>query len=206
MALGKQYKDDGSKLYVLKPVNKDEKKNKVEPHFEVSEKNNGKWEVTRKETRVSGDLFKVELRESEYEGIKYKSVVLGFRDTSSSVKETYLVDLRFNIASRNLFNMLASLKSFDNLSLSYYQADNGYDRFSLRQGEKLVNWKYEIKDLPKPIEATFKGQVMRDYSPVDELFEKELTALAQLLGRPAAKSATPASEPVEATPAEGAPF
>lgn len=198
MALGKQYKDDGSKVYVLRPTNKNEKKEKVPVHFDVFEKKDGKWVKTREETRVSGDLFKLEIKEFEFEKVVTKSVTIGLKDYAN--KETYLVDTRFNIPARSLYNMLISLTTnFDNLSLSIYNREhngNEYDAFSLRQGQELVPWKYKIADLPKAIETTFKGQVMRDYTPIDEFFEKELIELSNRLAKRPAKSVAQESAPV----------
>jgi len=206
MALGKQYKNDGSKVYVLKPQSKDDKGNRVPPHFAVYEKVDGKWVKTREETRVSGDLFKVEIKEFEFDKVKTKSVTVGLRDEQS--KEAYLLDLRFTKATRNLYNMLASLTdNFSNLSVSLYSKEyqgKEYDTYSLRQGDSLVPWKYKQADLPKPIEVTFKGQVQRDYTPIDEIFEKELQELATRLSRrapaPAVSTPSTASTPTEPLP------
>lgn len=180
MALGKQNQNSDGKLYILRPTTKDAQKNKVDPHFSVLEKIDGAWKETRKEGNVSGDLFKVEIKEVNLPKGKFKTITLGLRDKTSN--EAYLVDLRFNLTSRNLFNMLASLNNFDGLSISYYQGKNGYDRYSLRQADTLVPWKYKIEELPKPIEVIFKGETQRDYTPVDDLFEKELNTIAAKLG------------------------
>lgn len=192
MALGQRNNgSDDTKLLILKPVNKNDKGEKVDPHFQVSEKIDGKWTVTREETRVSGDLYKVEVKEQEWKENKYKTISIGLKDRDA--KESYLLDLRFNMTSRNLFNMLSTLtSSFSGLSISYYLGKNGYERFSLRQGDTLVPWKYGIADLPKPEEVTFKGKVQRDYSAIDNLFEKELNELAKRLGSaPKTKAVTP---------------
>jgi hypothetical protein len=196
MALSNGNGNNGSSsLIILKPVNKDENKNKVEPYFSVTRKVDGKWK-TGSETfnKVSGSLSKVEVKEQEFNKVKYKTVGVYLKDG----EETYLLDLRFSITTRNLFNMLATLTAFDNLSVSYYQDKNGYDRFSLRQNDAFVNWKYSAEQLPKPIEVTFKGAVQRDYTPIDEIFEKELVELNARVssGKPA--KSKPASTPAPA--------
>lgn len=218
MALGKTGGGtSGYKVYILKPVSKDKEGKPCEAHFSVTENVDNKWVVTGQETAVTGDLYKVEVKANSFSKdgreIKFDSVTLGLVDEDK--KEKYIVDLRFNLPSRTLFNMVANLKRFNNLKLSYYTGNNGYDRFSLRQDDVFVEWKYKIEELPKPLEVTFRGEIQRDFSPVDDLFKKELAAIAgKLSGGPrqsapaSNESSAPKSNPAPTTkaPDEDVPF
>jgi len=191
MALGNSGGNTGT-LFILKIVDKDKEKKKVAPHFSITKKVDGKWTVQPETVnRVSGNLSKIEIKEQEYKGDKYNTVSLYLRDGD----ESYLIDLRFNLPSRSLFNSFASLESYDNLSVTVYENKSGYTALGLWQGEKMAKWKYKLDELPVPDAVTFKGKEMHDYTKVDEFFTKVLQEIAGKLGGSQKKVATnPASE------------
>ena len=188
-------------LVILKPVSQDAEGKKVEPHFAVSRKDptTGKFVKTQEVvSMVAGNLKSVKVTNESYQNSDYKKVVVLLEDEVS--KESYLLDLRFNMGTRNLFNMLATLNSGEDIKISYYTAKNGYDRYSVRQSDNLVEWKHSFDALPKPTEVTFKGKVQRDYTVLDELFEKELLALnTRLGGKASASKPTGQAKVAEAT-------
>ena len=197
MALGNSGGNTGT-LFILKVVDKDKDKKKVPPHFSITKKVDGKWTLQAETVnRVSGNLSKIEIKEQEYKGDKYNTVSLYLRDGD----ESYLIDLRFNLPSRSLFNSFASLESYDNLSVTVYENKSGYTALGLWQGEKMVKWKYKLDELPVPDAVTFKGKEMHDYTKVDDFFTKVLQEIAGKLGGSQNRVATNAAS--EAAPASG---
>lgn len=179
MALGNNSGKGSTPLIVLKVVDKDKDKKKISPHFSVSRKVDGKYAVQAEQyNRVSGTLSRIDIKEQEWKGDKYNTISLYLKDSD----ETYLVDLRFNLPSRSLFNGLASLESYDNVSITVYENKSGYMAFGLWQGDKMVKWKYKLDELPTPDAVTFKGKEMHDYSKVDDFFTKVLQEISGKLG------------------------
>lgn len=199
MALGHTNSNTGT-LFILKVVEKDEQKKKVEPYFSITKKVDGKWEKQKETvTRVSGNLKRIELEEKEWQGDKYHVVALYIEDG----EETYLVDLRFNIPSRSLFNSLASLESYQNIAVSVYQNKSGYTSLGLWQDDKLAKWKYKMDELPEPAEVMFKGKKMHDYSKVDEFFLNVLKEISGKLGGSSKRAKAASQSEAAAAPAAG---
>lgn len=180
MALGHQNKNSTNPLIVLKFTDKDKDKKKVPPHFAVFRKNaDGKYvNEGEKHTRVSGNLYRLDIKENEWQGDKYHTVAVFLKDG----EEAYSLDFRFTIASRGLFNTLLSLESFDNISITTYEGKNGYPAIGVWQNDKMVKWKFKLDELPAPETVKFKGKEMNDYTKVDDFFVKELSVLAGKLG------------------------
>lgn len=189
MALGKSNDQLNGKLYVLRIKNniKDKETGKeipLLPHqFEVSEKIDGKWVVSPNlETRVSGDLVKIEVEDKEYEGNPYKAFKFFLRDGD----ETYLLDLRSTMVSRNLFNSILALNKFEQVQISLYSKkskkdEKEYTNISLWQDGVMVKGKFSLDEIPKPEEVKNKqGKIiLRQYGEVDEFFAKNLIALSK---------------------------
>lgn len=198
MALGSNNNKSSGPLYVLKVVDKDKDKKKVPPHFSVSKKVDGKFQV-QKETynRVSGNLTRIDIKEQEWKGDKYNTVSLYLKDG----EDMYLVDLRFNLPSRSLFNSLAALESYSDVAVTVYENKSGYTALGLWQGETLVKWKYKLDELPQPDGVVFKGKTQYDYSKVDEFFVKVLQEIAGKLGG-SQKTVKSTEKPTEAAGAD----
>lgn len=199
MALGNNNNNNAT-LFILKVVEKDEEKKKVSPFFSVSRKVDGKYQKESQVTRVSGNLYRIDVRNEEYQGTPYITVNLFLRDG----EESYLLDLRMNIATRGLFNSIFSLENYEGLSFTVYQNNRGYTSLGLWQGETMVKWKHKIDELPQPKEVTFKGKKMHDYTEVDEFFAKELRVISDKFGGSKA-SKTKTSNTSTPTPLAGAP-
>lgn len=172
MALGKSNSNTASgPLFILKPVSKDENKQSVPAHFKVQKKTEDGYEDQPDVTSVSGNVVRVDIKSREYKGVITKSVNLILRDGD----ETYIVDLRSNIASRNLFNALLSLTTGENVNVSFYTSKkSGYPQFSLRQNDQLVDWKYEKDEFPQPVKVVFRGVEQSDFTPTEEFFFEKL--------------------------------
>jgi hypothetical protein len=202
MALKRQNSFAGGKLFVLRLKTKDAQGKNVAPYFDVLEKNgDNKYVSTSTTDYVSGKAVKLELKEKEWEGEKYKVANLFLSDN----KDLYLLDLRFNMLGRSLFNSLLSLTTYNNLSISVYNRKDKtddkkeYPAVSLRQNDELVNWKFGLDELPKPVSVTFKGKTMNDYSDVDEFFASRLEELAKLVNGATPTATAAATETVAAT-------
>jgi hypothetical protein len=197
MAYGKKTGGNSDyKLLVFRLKNKDENSKELVPNlFQVSEKVNDEW-VAKKEmvSNVSGNLTKLELDTKEYNNEPYKVIKLFLQDEES--KETYLIDLRYGRLTRNLFNSLLALESFDNLEISNYAKESKsdgktYPNISLWQraagAEKgtLIKGKFNLKEIPPAEEVKDKkGKVIkRDYAEVDDFFEKHLKEFSEKIGK-----------------------
>ncbi len=181
MGLSNGRETNNGALVFLNPRAKNAKGEKVSPHFEVARVVDGKITKTEETaTQVNGNLVKIEFKEREFKGIKNKHVVLYIRDDAAN--ETYSLDLTYNLPSRSLFNGLAGMQSFDNISVSYYESKKGYATYALQQNGERVDWKFKLEELPQPIKVMFKGKEQSDFQPLDDFFEKELQEVVKRLG------------------------
>ena len=140
--LGKPKQNNGE-LIILKLKTTDPEKKPTPVHFEITRKKDDKWVVAGETKDVSGDITKIELYEKEYEGQVTPLVKVYLEDAEAS--ETYLIDLRYNMLSRNLFNSLLSLTSFGGVSIGVYDRKVGektYPSISVKQNDKRVDSKY----------------------------------------------------------------
>lgn len=216
MALGTSQFSNSGPLLFLSARSKDKNKQDVPPHFEVGRPND-KGEIVNDAatvTNVSGDLFKLEIKERTFEDNVTKEAVLYLRDTitnedGSTRKESYRLPIRFGIAGRGFFNRLAALTEkgdFTRLQIDYYRNKAGYDNFGLKQNKENVSWKFANEALPKPLEIKHPttGKVLqRDYTEINSVFEKELLAIAAKVNKtkPAEQEAAAKNEPAKvATP------
>lgn len=184
MALGNNNQNNG-KLYILKIRTQDEQKQSIPPTFDVLEKGEENWSVTANETQVAGNLTKLDLEKRDnpkVPGEQYDVIKMYLNDEEKD--ETYLLDLRFNLLSRSLFNSLLSLEEFDNLKISLYESKKGektYPAISLRRGDEMVRWKHDLKSLPEVEEIKDKkgNVVKRVYDELNEFYVTELNAFAE---------------------------
>ena len=185
MALGNTNQPQSNrKLLILKLKSKDENEVSMIPNlFQISEKVNEKWTPREQlEARVSGNLTKIELSEGDWNKKKYGIVKLYLEDPATD--ELYLLDMRYNSLSRNLFNSLLALESFENLSISNYKTKSPkdgkeYANISLWQGDKMIKGKNPLDSIPKPEVIKNKaGEVIsRDFTDVDNFIKAQLVEL-----------------------------
>lgn len=203
MALGNNQYTNNGPLYLLTPRSKDKNKQDVPPHFEIAHYEGDQVvKEDRTVTSVGGDLFKVEFKQREFEGNVTEDAVFYLRDKSAGEGgESYRVPIRFGTSGRSLFNAFASLADkddFSNLQLDYYRSKKGYDSYGLKQNGEKVSWKYELKDMPQPIEIKHpvSGKVLqRDYSAINDFLKAELLKIAAKVNK---GGTTPASTPAKA--------
>lgn len=173
-------------FFVLKIVDKDQDKKRVSPHFVVKAKENEQWVNVKHErpiTNVKGDLIKVEVVEREFNGNPYKAIHIFLRDAKAG--ETYMLDVRINMATQGLFNSLFNLSAFSNVEVSVYTTekdDKKYTSVGVRQNGEQVKWKYGKDELPKVKKIPVKNKPdVIDSSDLDEFLEKELLNLGERL-------------------------
>lgn len=200
--LGNKHRQNDNELIILKLKTADAEKRPVPVHFEISKKVDGKWGAVGDTKDVSGDITKIELYTREWEGVETPLVKIFIEDAEA--KETYLLDLRYNMLSRNLFNTLLSLTSFEGVSIGVYERkkeEKTFPAVSVKQDGKLVNWKYKIDELPKVETVRVGKKDITNFDNLNDFFIEELKKLSELVkGAPAPvakKPAAPAPEPEE---------
>lgn len=198
--LGNDNQNDNSKLFILKIKTQDAEKHKIDPCFQISEKNKetGKWATTGTVTSVSGDLTRLEIKEHEYLGEKYNSISAYLKDNDT--QEMYLLDLRMNLLSRSLCNSFLGLTDYTGLKISLYtNKKNGYPAISVRSHGELAHWAYALTDVPTVDEIKDKkgNVVKRDYSDLDNFYIEKLRELSARLNSHESAPAKPATKPVQ---------
>lgn len=189
--LGNKNQNTG-KLFVLKPKTQDADKKKLDtPVFEVREKNEtGQWVISKTVSFVSGLLTRADIKENDWEGTKYFTVSLYFKDSAED--EMYLTEWRLGMLSRAVFNSLLNADLSKEVKIGLYTSKKGYPSASVRQGEDLINWKYSLDEVPAPEEVKFKGKIQRDYTETDNFFVEKLRELsARLAGNSSSAPAAP---------------
>lgn len=169
-----------NELIILKIRTTDDLKSPTPVHFEVSKKVGDKWSAVAETKEVSGTITKVETYEREWEGVVTPLVKVYLEDAEA--KESYLLDLRYNMLSRNLFNTLLSLESFDGVKIGVYERKKGdktYPAVSVRQNDQLVNWKYKIEELPAIEKVQVGKKEITNFDNLNDFFIEELKGLGE---------------------------
>lgn len=198
---------DGN-LIVLKPKHQDADKKPVKPHFEVRGKDEtGEWVDMGQYDRFSGNLKRIVPKVKEYKKdgkvIDAKDIVGIFLEDG---EDTYMLELTYKISTRNLFNRFLNLETFENLEISYWRDDKGYDVMTLRQNDQVVKAKYYKKNeftkegeelLPETRKVKVNKVEVTDSTELDEFFKAKLEELnSKVAGHkvyeaPAVKAAEP---------------
>lgn len=180
MAYGENTNSGNKKFFNFKIKTKesvDGKDVKVAPYFQVDTKVGEEYVVQPTKPKfVSGNLTRVKLGSYEYEGENIDTIQLYLEDAG----EVYNVDLRFNLISRNIFNSLFNLDSFENLNFSLYEnkTEKGvFPAVSIKQNDSRVDWKYKLDELPKIKKVKVGKKEAIDSSELDEFFLKHLEEL-----------------------------
>lgn len=179
-----------NKLFILKIKTKDAEKKDIPPVFAISEKVDDKWQQTKENKDVCGDLVKIETEKREWEGNEYDTIKVYLED--KEVQETYLLDLRQNLLSRNIFNTLLGLKDYSNVSISLYEnkkGDKTYPAVSVKQAGARTEWKFKLEDLPKIKKVKVGKKEVTDSTELDQFFIEKLNELGEALKKqPAPKT------------------
>lgn len=205
MALGKPNHSD-AKAVSLKLKLKEGANFLDVPYFEITEKQGDKYVPVGKERDVDGALVGLTTRKGEYEGSPIYNAKLELLD--QRVGEKYYVE--FGLGSsvgRNLANSILNVSDFGSIKIGLYGQTNKvtgktYPAASLRQGfdEEIVRWKFDPKETDelKPIEVTFKGKLVKDYSKAEEFLFDKLAEFGKTIKRPeAAAQSAPVAAPKE---------
>jgi hypothetical protein len=187
MALGNNNSNDNNTLIFLKSVGA---KKAVDfngkdgvPYFEVSKKIEGEWKSVAKVDRFSGKIrsVKVGLR-FDPNNKKHEKLIEEYgNDTSIKVEvedaaanEVYVWKTGLTVASRGLFNRMFSLDNLENVEVSFWKNQAGFDTFSLRQNGEVVKWKYDNKDCPPTKKVKVKGKEITDTEDLDAFFVEKI--------------------------------
>jgi len=217
MALGKSNQFPQGKAYSLKLQLKDGKSFLDCARFAIQDKVDGEYKDVGYETDISGNLFKIEMRQWEYEGKTNRSFKLGLRDSikkpdGKTESEAYFVEvpLGSNLA-RGLANSILNLQAFDNVQIGLYSQTNRetkkvYPAVALRQGEAkdTVKWKYDSKMegtlLPGPRIYEGPDGPAKDFKKQEIFLFERLTEFAKVVE--AAQSKTKNAVREETSPTE----
>jgi hypothetical protein len=179
MALGRNGNIDG-KLIILQARLKDADGNKTKPYFSISDKVDGSW-VQRSETtdRFSGTLKKFLVKTKDvYRDGKVVDKMNLLDVYVEDGDETYLASFTFKISTRGLMNRLLNLTSPENVQISLWQDDKGYEVLTLRQNDQVVKAKYSKEEVPSPPEVKIRGSLVRDYFEVDQFFIDKINSFS----------------------------
>lgn len=160
-----------------------------EPFFQISRKIEGQWTPDGRENVFSGTLLSVvtekrykEDSEKDKDNIeKYGNPwVLKVEVVDPDAGETYVWKTGLTIASRTAANSLLGVNLGDQIQIAIGKKKSGYDSFFIRRvvdgraEEKTIPWTYELNDVPKAAETTFKNKIMRDYTEVDDFYVEKI--------------------------------
>lgn len=197
--LGSKNGNSNGKLVVLKIKTKDAEDKAVPPYFSVSRKVDGKFKEVAQENRFGGRLkeFKLEKytwEEQENDVIKvFLEDEVEDEDTGELEKETYLLDLRFNLLSRNLLNTLVGLSKGDYIDISLYEKTSKkdgkvYPAISVWKDGELAQWKFRLEELPPVAEVKVGKKVVRDYEELNSFYLAAIEKFnAQVVTEPVAE-------------------
>lgn len=163
-------------LSILKPkLRDDEKKDIVKPYLEIIQKDDhGKWVVTGKTSGVTGRIKRVAHVDKEYtkdgKPQKYSFVEVYIEDAT----DTYKIDFSYKIATRTLFSRLLSLTDGENVEISLWRDDKGFEVWSAKQNGVNIPRKYVKDDLPEVKEVDDGTQIIKLYGPLNKFFKDEL--------------------------------
>jgi hypothetical protein len=182
MALGKRTNENLNFL-ILKVKSKDADGKQVPPYFQVTKKVDGNWVVQEEEpTNVSGQIVKVEKAVTKFNNEEIPRINLYLRDG----EDLYLLELRYTMLSRSILNSLLSLEDISKtVEISLYVNKKSYASVFVQAGGKPLSWKFSLDEQPKPEVVKFKGKEQRDFTAVDNFFEKETLEWANILLQPA---------------------
>lgn len=169
-------------LIILTPKTRDAENKEIDAYFEVKRRGENGNFITADETvkKVSGDIKSLSIKDYEYNDTVTSKVKLVLVDKTAD--ETYLVDMKFNILNRSIFNALLNLEQLNNVSISLYRNKKGYNAAFVAQNEQSVGWKYSLEDLPKPTEIIHPKTnkvISRDFTELDEFYILKLKEWAE---------------------------
>jgi hypothetical protein len=75
-------------------------------------------------------------------------------------------------------NRLLNLTSPENVQISLWQDDKGYEVLTLRQNDQVVKAKYSKEEVPSPPEVKIRGSLVRDYFEVDQFFIDKINSFS----------------------------
>jgi len=185
MALNKNSNGDfeGGKFISLRLKTQDKDRKPINPVLSSQEKNEDTGEFVDGEdyTSVTGDIKWVEITEREFNGDKKKSAKILLTDNG----EAYLLEIRFNILGRNIFNQLLGLDDPKAVQIGVYKNKKGYNASYVKQNGESVKWKFDYADIPKGVEINNPrtgARISTDFGDVDDFFVAELTGWIEELG------------------------
>jgi len=187
-----------NKLIVLNSRHLDESKNPIPPHFTKSEKGeDGLWSEIGQCTGFKARLVKVSPETKEYKSKDGKTV-----DTKEMVKllfasedseESYLLSLTYRMASRDLFNSILNLETFDGLDVSAFRNKKGYEKFSLKQNGEYVPGKYTYEEFKAKIKMVeIRKKLESDPTDLNDMLKLELKGVNDKIAK-ANSGASPAA-------------
>ncbi len=209
MALGNQNKQNFSDLIFLRNVGAKKAvdfptkgKNGV-PYFLVSQKVDGKYAQTLKTDEFSGELKKIVV-EDKYDPIrnsdlieKYgQSKVVKFELFDAVNNQTYIWRASFGMSTRSLFNRVLNLQGRENIRITLWANEKGFDNFCLYQNGQLVKPKY-LKDdpaVPAVEKIMFKGKEQPDDTKVNLFFEQAMENIRLDIRQEVVPALVPAGE------------
>ena len=147
--------------------------------FSMKNQQTGDYEIREQSQDFEGTFTDLNVEEFEFEGKKKKVIKVVLHDGNFR----YVLSLGFSMLGRSAINSLASIKEMGGiLTLTCYRnSKTGYPSLFLEYNGQRLEWKYSIDQLPKPKEVEFNGDVMKDYTAMNKLFEDEAKKIQALI-------------------------
>lgn len=159
------------------------------PTLELKQKVDGQY-FEKEVKALFGHIVAIEKIDETKEISGKKKRMRGVKFTMKDIEsnEVYLFDLLYSNPVRELLNRFASLDSFeDQIKITPYRGDKGFAGISVKKmtlgGDVKVEAKFSYNEHIKPRikEVMFNGQAEKDYTEVDDMFDKLIvTKLANL--------------------------
>lgn len=163
-----------NKVYFLNMKTKKEEK----PHFRVVDATDDEKHIDMPDaTFVEGRLAGIEPTKWKYEGeVMYQARM---RIVDDTMNEMYMVTIPYSMVGRSILNCLASQDKIGKIRISLYTSKNsGYASAYVTNDGEQCDWQYSIDAMRSKIAESKVGKkVVRDYSELDEFFDKVITEI-----------------------------
>lgn len=186
--MGKGTTESGGNLYYAKGKGLKYGENEPFPQIELMQKKGDRYEITDTVSYLTGFITGIEIVDKNHEQYgRMRGFKLTIQDPDDN--ETYVLDMLYSGAARELLNRMVSLESFEEKVRIAFYRNNGHAGGSLKRitlmGDVKVEIKYPWDSVNKRIKIVkFKGKDQKDYDEVDDFFDNVITKILSEFRKP----------------------